>query len=190
MSFTKQLILAGVLCLVLVLLVASCHRDAQRLGQAESWGQGYDSPQTGLYMQPDHGYWYYYMLSHMWMSPTPTYHIYVPPAGYPNSYRPWHQMVYTAVPTFTASPTAGVPPRTSGGFSTSDRPSPSTSTPGASPRTSGGFSRPPVPKFEQPAQSYPSAPRTSGGFSSSRPSGGSSPRSSGGFSSSSSGRRR
>lgn len=131
------------------------------------WGQGYESQQG--YMQPDHGWFYYWMAYHVLFSnPQPTYHVYVVPPGLPSTYRPWTP---TYRPT-TAAPSVASP-RSSGGFST--RPSPAS----PSPRSSGGFSTP---------KASPS-PRSSGGFSggSSRPSSAprsspsSSPRSSGGF---------
>lgn len=150
-----------------LLLLSACSRQPR---QAEApWGQGYET-QSG-YMQPDHGWFYYWMLYHvLWSNPQPTYHVYVVPPGMPPTYRPW-------TPTYRATTSAAAPratvtsPRTSGGFSAPSPASPS-------PRNSGGFSR--------PSASPSPSPRSSGGFSS-RPSSSprsspsSSPRSSGGF---------
>lgn len=156
--------LALLLTTVLLVTGISCRRPPPQAGQ------GYESAQG--YQQPDHSYLYYWMMYNvLFMHRQPTYHVYQAPRGYPPSYRPWQPApaAYGGTrPTYQTSPS----PRTTGGFSPTQTPRPSTS-----PRTTGGFSTPtPAPRS--------SSPRSSGGFSSSpsRPS--SSPRSSGGFSSS------
>lgn len=165
--------------LILIVAVLSvsgaCSRQPPRPVQAE-WGQGYETQQG--YMQPDHGWLYYWMMYHVFFSQSqPTYHVYMPPAGMPSTYRPWRP---TSAPVpMTARPaTPNVSPRTSGGFS-----APAPVKPSGPPRSSGGFSAPRA----TPAP----APRTSGGFSSTpRSSSSGSSRTSGGFGSSSSGSRR
>lgn len=143
-----------------------------------TYGQGYETTQG--YQQPDHSYFYYWMMYNVLLSnPQPTYHVYLPPQGYPVTYRPWQpaprQPTY-AIPPTTYRPLAPNSPRSTGGFSSSPTPPPP---PPAftSPRTSGGFSPP------RPASAPPSSPRSSGGFSTPRPpSAPTAPRTSGGFS--------
>lgn len=130
---------------------------------------GYET--GGGYMQPDHGWWYYHTL--YWSTfgmyqPSVTYHVYVPPPGYPTTYRPWYRETR---PTYQAPARPSVDPRRSGGLS---QPSKS-ATP--SPRTGGGFSA-----AQKSSQAPSSSPRTSGGFASTPAPRASSPRTSGGFS--------
>lgn len=137
-----------------------------------AYGTGYEGP-VG-YMQPDHGFFYYWMWSSLLLRPVaPSYHIYVPPAGYPASYRPWQPAIRpTLSPPTDVRRTGGFSggdSRRTGGFSWAGRSSAAT-TSGSSMR-SGGFS-------SSPSSSY----LRSGGFSSSSPSSGSSYRSGGGFS--------
>ncbi len=184
MKTIRTAIICGTVLFAVLILAFALHRP--RYAQAPTpWGVGYDSTQG--YMQPDHSAFYYWMAYNMlWQNPTPTYHVYVPPAGYPASYRPWQadpiRPTYGgSQPTYTGAQT---PARTSGGFSPrvvgDDQPAYSGAQTPA--RTSGGFSQAP--------SAPPSTSRTSGGFSSappSRPSTTSSPsRTSGGFGSSSS----
>jgi len=189
---------------VMAALIVSCNRRPVTTAE-RPWGQGYET--SAGYMQPDHGFMYYWMMNRLlWQDARPTYHVYYPPAGYPSYYRPWRTDIPNTV-TYRP-PTAVTPARTSGGFSShpttpsprstggfspssspSAAPSPSRSTggfsssPASSPRSTGGFSG-----SSKPSSASPSPSRTSGGFSKpSSPS--SSPRSSGGFSKSSGGKK-
>jgi hypothetical protein len=175
-----------ILCLSLAAIIL-----ASALGSACSPApvnvQGYET-QSG-YMQPDHGYFYYWLMYHATVGvyqPRVSYHVYVPPSGYPTTYRPWYSRpsVPSYAPSYTRPYGAQTPARTSGGFSGL----PSYSPPAVAPRgtqtparTSGGFSS------YAPRPSAPAAPRASGGFSAPRPSTSMPSRTSGGFSS---GRRR
>lgn len=174
--------LAGVI--LLTVLVNGCIRKAPRVVE-RPWGQGYDTP-TGQYMQPDHGFFYYWMWTQVLRSNVqPTYHVYLPPGGAPTWYRPWHEREYYRDSTgrFTKRP---APAPSSGGFTTS-KPAWSSS-PSYSKPNSGGFNRSTKPTYSAPSRpssggfsaprSAPSRP-SSGGFSS-RPSTPSRP-SSGGF---------
>ncbi len=139
------------------------------------WGQGYET-QAG-YMQPDHGWVYYWMLSNLlFQSPQPTYHIYQAPIGYPVTYRPWMPRVERTVtaPAPIAAPSGSTTRRT-GGFSSVATPTTAPARSATPTRSSGGF----TPAASPPPPS--AAPtRSSGGFAS-RPA--STPtRSSGGFS--------
>lgn len=153
--------------------VVACRPQPQYYAE-RPWGQGYETQQG--YMQPDHGWFYYWMLYHTFQNPQPTYHVYQAPIGYPPAYRPWHGQaprVYVTPPSILPpSPTT----RSSGGFSQSATPAaPPTTT-----RSSGGFSG-----FSRPATTSPPATRSSGGFSSPRvttSSPSTTTRSSGGFS--------
>lgn len=191
-------IVVGVLAMTM--LVISCARVSRMQARAERpWTQGYETPQG--YMQPDHGFLYYWMMTSLLREPQPTYHVYVPPPSYPREYRPWlhydreTRAVYTPTQWRAVEEArrprpapAPVSDRTTGGFSAP----PSRSTPSAAPssRTSGGFSREPSRPAARPdrttggfSQPAPSS-RTSGGFSSRPPDKPSAPpsRTSGGFS--------
>lgn len=200
-----------VVCVVLMAaFIVSCNR---RPAQAErAWGQGYEVPIDGgrsVYMEPDHSWFYYYMLNRMlWQDTRPSYHVYMPPAGYAETYRPWyHDTSRYRLETLPAPMATGTsaPTRTSGGFS---QPSPGTSqTPTAQPsratsqrdpaptRTTGGFSQPlpatshshQASESSQATSQTSTAPsRTTGGFSQPTKSTSQSPqapsRTSGGFS--------
>lgn len=140
--------------------------------------QGYES--DGQYYQPSHGGFYYWVTRSQ-----PTYHVYVPPYGYSNTYRPWYSTDDTRyyLPTYhppvrqrwftSTQPTTR--PSATGGFTRT--PTPNTSTPyrSTTPSAAGGFTRTPTPTYRSPS--------SSGGFSrspsTSRPT--SRPSSSGGF---------
>lgn len=181
---TRRILWSGVIIVILASGV-SCRRQPQYAERP--WGQGYDTPQ-GQYMEPDHGWFYYWMMSRVLMQSTqPTYHVYLPPPGYPVYYRPWQSRDYYRDTSgrFVQRPTPVAPrpdPRRDGGFTPRTSPDPRSSggfakpaPPAANPRSSGGFTRPAPPAAN---------PRSSGGFSrpSSSPKPSSSPRSSGGFS--------
>jgi hypothetical protein len=71
------------------------------------------------YMQPDHTAFYYWVVYHTtfgYYQPSVTYHVYVPPAGYPATYRPWYRASGTA-PLQLRRSTASPNTRTGGGFS-------------------------------------------------------------------------
>ncbi len=179
-------ILLGVIGVVVLsaVLLSACRRQTVVVAE-RPWGSGYET--SAGYMQPDHGWFYYYMMNRMfWQDTRPSYHIYAPPAGYAPTYRPWyHDDVRYRVST-PAPPSAATPARTSGGFvpassvptrrSGGFAPAPQVPT-----RTSGGFAPAPSAKTAQtpsrPAQAAPT--RTSGGFS--RPSSSAPSRTSGGF---------
>lgn len=164
--------------IVLAILVNGCIRRPPRPATL-AWGQGYD--QGTQYMEPDHGFMYYWMWNQVLRSTVvqPTYHVYVPPSGAPQGYRPWQQREYyrDSAGRFTKRPAPS-----SGGFSATPKPAWSSSpiyTPKASPSTpsytkpsSGGFTQ------SKPTYSAPRSVPSSSGFRSapSRPS-------SGGFSS-------
>lgn len=168
-------VMLGVVLAFVVAVSVGCSAPQQ-----QQWGQGYEA-QNG-YMQPDHGWFYYWMLYHATVGmyePRPTYHIYIPPAGYPREYRPWRNVQsysgypYDRAPKPVKPASGATPARTSGGFSTpAPKPQDNRSTggfakPAAAPppasRTSGGFSSPNPPPAPPKAQ-----PRTSGGFSRSK----------------------
>lgn len=134
------------------------------------WGQGYET--SAGYMQPDHGWAYYYLMNRLlWQDVSPTYHVYVPPPGYAPSYRPWYRESRGPVRQAPSPPANAVTPaRATGGFTrapAAPQPSPRVTAPS---RTSGGFSKPaaPPPSRTSGGFSKPSSPatsRTSGGFS-------------------------
>jgi hypothetical protein len=116
-----------------------------------------------------------------------SYHVYVPPSGYPTTYRPWYSRpsVPSYAPSYTrplrrtnARPDVGRLQRLAVLQPASRR---HRGAPRRRARTSGGFSS------YAPRPSAPAAPRASGGFSAPRPSTSMPSRTSGGFSS---GRRR
>jgi hypothetical protein len=160
----------------------------------QQWAQGYESPNG--YMQPDHGYFYYWMLYHTsfgMYQPQPVYHVYVIPQGYPSDYRPWRAREYmrdTSGRFVRRPPSAVTPARSTGGFAnqsapgtftngTSDRHSIESPTTSPTDRKSGGFAKPPndsgVPSFEV------SPDRKSGGFAKSAEATPTTTRQSGGF---------
>lgn len=157
--------------------------------QQQQWGQGYETPQG--YQEPDHGYFYYWMLYHStfgYYQPHVVYHVYVPPVGYPREYRPWQSREYvrssdgrfvrTTTTTTTViqkpvappvKPAAGsTPARSVGGFA-AQKPVVKDN------RATGGFAPKPA--------AAPSQTRSTGGFSKPAASSSSSSRSTGGFSS-------
>ena len=178
---------------LLVLLTVTLAATACSRAPQPQWGQGYDSPQ-GQYMEPDHSYFYYWMMYHSTLGlyqPQPVYHVYVAPAGYPREYRPWQSREYvrdsggrfvrkpppppaprsqTTGGYSQSKPTAATPSRSTGGYA--QAPAPPVK---ASSQTSGGYtakppSTPPPPKSSQATGGYSSKPsqpssRATGGYS-------------------------
>lgn len=143
MPFRKQPLAWYLICGVLLiavfsLVVASCQRPVPR----EYYTSAPQAPGTTMVMQPDHSWFYYWMIMNMGRTAQPTFHIYHAP---PVPTRSGQTPIYN-VPSGQSRPSY-VSPRSSGGFS-APRPS-------VSPRSTGGFSSP---------RSY-SSPRSSGGFS-------------------------
>lgn len=108
--------------------------------------------------QPDHGWFYYYMMySLLNQQVQPTYHVpaprvtYTAPASYGGSSSPSH----VSRPSSSWPSTTSTPYRSGGGFSSSPAPARSS----GSYRSSGGFSSRPS------SPSRPSSSRSSGGFS-------------------------
>lgn len=136
----------------------------------QQWTTGYEA--SAGYYQPDHSWLYYWvMMNIMQSSIQPSYSVYVPPAGYPPSYRPWMPAPKAAV-----APLVNAQPATPGTGALSQKP-----VTGAF-RASSGF----TPSAKTPAPSSGGSYRSSSGFTRSSPSSGSSYRGSSSFSSSSS----
>jgi hypothetical protein len=184
-------LVAGVL--LLSVLIISCSRTARLQARAERpWDQGYETPQG--YMQPDHSFFYYWMMTSTFRQPQPSYHLYVPPPDYPSHYRPWldydrttrtvRERPRAAAPAASSYTPREAPTRDNGGFApkaaprretpTRDNGGFSRSTPAARPaptRDTGGFApkappraAPPRAAPSRPAPSRPAPTRSSGGF--------------------------
>lgn len=155
------LLLTVVFLLAVMLLIISLTVRPRAYAYAERpWGQGYET-QVG-YMEPDHGYLYYWMMYHvLWSNPQPTYHIYVPPVGYARTYRPWYPppnpTIYQPATYSTPQPLPPSSFKTGGSFE-EQRKQPSQQPGGFK---SGGTFTPP--------QSQPSGFKSGGGFRASHP---------------------
>lgn len=174
---SKRTIILGVITALMITVLLSITCRPTPYGMSQGYEQNYGGQAAPVYYQPDHSFLTTWMMYHI-LFQQPSYHVYMPPAGYPPSYRPWQPAPQGFRPQAAAP---GRPDsRTQGGFT----PATGAAKPAADSRAQGGFApkaAPPAPPPSRPASPSSMSPRSTGGFSgsSSRPS--SSPRSSGGF---------